>query len=364
MTLSTWLDISREKWGNGGGFRGGTNMGRSALSGGFAAAAVFGIAFLCGCGKTSSTPTSQPAAVGPRQIRMAGIIFQEDQFFRLIFFGMKAAAKQNNVELLEGNSDNKPDKEFDLVQTYTSQGVDAILISPLSATGSVAALKQAHDKGVVVVTNNTAINADFPESDVECSAWNLGEQTGQAARKYINDKLGGKANVAILAFKSQVAEQSDARTGGFKKQLEDMPGVKIVAEQDAWMSDMAVNKANDILTANPDVNIFYGANEGGTAGEVLAVKNAGKAGQIAVFGTDVSEQLISFLQSPDDILQAITAQRPFEMGQQSVTIALKAINHEPLDKKIVLNGTCLSRTDPDGIKNYQSQLQQWTAGGS
>ena len=38
----------------------------------------------------------------------------------------------------------------------------------------------------------------------------------------------------------------------------------------------------------------------------MAVKNAGKGGQVAVFGTDTSEQLISFLLSDDNILQAIT----------------------------------------------------------
>ena len=286
------------------------------------AAVIFCFIFvlgLTGCNKSSSSEAPQA-----KQIRMAGIIFQEDQFFRLILFGMRDAAKKNSVQLLEGNSDNKPDKEFQLVQTYTAQGVDAIIISPLSAKGSIAALKQAHDKGLVVVTNNSPIAADFPNASIECSAADLGDQSGKAAVKYIQDKLGGNANIAILAFKSQVAEQSDARVGGFKNQVTKLPGVKIIAEQDAWLSDMAVQKAGEILTAHPEINIIYGANEGGTAGSVLAVKNAGKAGQIAVFGTDVSQQLLDFLQSPDNILQAITAQRPFEMGQKSVEAARRS----------------------------------------
>jgi sugar transport system substrate-binding protein len=313
---------------------------------------------LGGCGNDTNATGG-----GGGKVKMAGVVFQEDQFFRLIQFGMQDAAKTENIELVTGNSDNKPDKEFELVQTYAGQGVKAILISPLSAKGSVAALKQAHDKGVIVVTNNTSLASDLADGDVECSNEDLGVQTGKAARKYIEEKLGGKANVAILAFKSQVAEQSDARTGGFKRQIANMPGVKIVAEQDAWLSDMAVTKVGDILTAHPEVNVIYGANEGGTAGSVLAVKSGHKEGQIAVFGTDVSEQLIGFLQSPDSVLQAITAQRPFEMGQKSLEIAVKAIKKEPYEKKVVLNGICLTRTDQDAIKAYQSQLKQWTAAG-
>ncbi len=300
-------------------------------------------------------------ASGPKQLRMAGIVFQEDQFFRLILFGMRDAAAKHNIELLEANSNNQPEKEFQLVNTYTAQRVDAILISPLSAKGSVAALQQAHDKAIKVVTNNTTIDADFPEGSVVCSPEDLGMQTGKAARKYIEEHLGGKAKIAILAFKAQEPEQSGARVGGFKKALEGMADVQVVSEQDAWLSDMAMNKAGDILTANPDINIIYAANEGGTAGSVLAVKNAGKAGKVAVFGTDVSDQLLSFLQSDDNILQAITAQKPFEVGQQSVELALKAIQGQPFDKKLVLNGTCLIRTDSAGVQAYAKQFKEWTS---
>jgi len=137
--------------------------------------------------------------------------------------------------------------------------------------------------------------------------------------------------------------------------------VSWVPDQDAWLSEMALNKVGDILTANPDVNIIYAANEGGTAGSVLAVKNAGKAGKIAVFGTDVSDQLLTFLQSDDSILLAITAQRPFEVGQQSVELALKAIQGQPFEKKMILNGICLTRTDPEGIKDYAKQFKEWTS---
>jgi ABC-type sugar transport system substrate-binding protein len=330
---------------------------RKVLAGSCAIVLLWGlIAGFGGCAR------SEPDSSSPRKIRMAGIIFQEDQFFRLILLGMRDAAKKNGVELLEGNSDNKPEKELQLVQTYTAQKVDAVLISPLSKAGSVNALRQANEKGVIVVTNNTSIDADFPAGDVECSAYDLGEQTGKAARKYIEEKLGGKANIAILAFKSQVAEQSDARTGGFKSQVTQLPGVKIVAEQDAWLSDMAVKKAGDMLIANPDIDIIFAANEGGTAGSVLAVRNAGKAGKIAVFGTDVSEQLLGFLQSSENILQAITAQRPFEVGQQSVEVALKALRKEPHEKKVTLTGVCLTRSDSAGVEAYAKQLKQWTSG--
>jgi sugar transport system substrate-binding protein len=318
---------------------------------------------LAGCSKSDrAAPAAAGSAPGKtKQIALAGIVFQEDQFFRLILFGMRDAAKKAGVELYEANSNNKPEKEIELINTYVAKKVDAIIVSPLSKKGSVQALKQAYDQGVKIVANNSGIDADFAASTIESSAEDLGAKTGQAARKYIQEKLGGKAKVAILAFKSQVPEQSDLRSGGFKKEVTSLPGVEIVAEQDAWLPEMALKKAGDILTAHPDLNVIWAANEGGTIGAALAVKNAGKAGQIAVFGTDSSQQLLDMLQTDDNILQAITSQRPVDVGRASVDAALKAIRGEPVEKLTVLQGVLLSRDDPQAVKQFAAQFKEWTS---
>jgi len=319
-------------------------------------AAIVMVAFL----QSACDGQKKPSAES--RYKIAGMVFQEDQFFRLVRFGMQTAARDYNAELLEANSLSKPDKEIQLVNTYIARGVDAIVISPLSATASITALKRAHAKGVVVVTYNSTIEGDIPTSFVESDQRDLGRKTGEAAARYIQERLGGKAKIAILAFKSNLPEQSDARTGGFKEKVLQLPGVEIVAEQDAWMAETAVKKAGDILTAHPELDILFAANEGGTVGSVMAVKNSGNAGKVVVFGTDVSEQLINFLLFEDNILQAITGQQPFEIGYKSVENAVKALKKEQVDAKIALPGVLLSRQDPENIRIFQTKLQQLIAG--
>jgi len=304
----------------------------------------------CSCSKKNDVKTSKP--------KIAGIVFQEDQFFRLILFGMRDAAEKGGAEFFAANSLNKPDKEMQLVNTYIARKVDAIVISPLSRKASQAAIKRANDKGITIITYNSTIDTDFPASYIESDQFDLGAQTGRAARKYIEENLGGKAKIAILAFKSQVPEQSNQRSDGFKSEVTKLPDVRIVAEQDAWLAEMAVKKCGDILTANPDVNIIWAANEGGTVGSVMAVKNAGKAGRVAVFGTDTSEQLISFLLSEDNILQAITGQRPYEIGSMAVEYALKSLRDEPIEKKVSMPGILLRRDDPQGVKAFEKKLKE------
>jgi sugar transport system substrate-binding protein len=295
---------------------------------------------------------------GPAKKRIAGIVFQEDQFFRLVIFGMRDAAKKNDVELLEANSANKPDKEDQLINTYIANNVDAIAIAPLSAKSSVSSLERARQKGITVVTHNMTLESDVASACIESDQFDIGASTGKAARAYIENKLGGKAKVAIIAFQSQLPEQSSLRTNGFKSEVTKLPGVTIVSEQDAWLAEQAVKKVGDVLTANPQVNVVYSANEGGTVGAVMAVKNSGKKGKVAVFGTDTSEQLAEFLLDDSNILQAITGQRPFEIGSMAIEAAVKVLRGEKVEKKVSLPGFLLTREKPDEIHQFKDRLKE------
>lgn len=300
-----------------------------------------------GCGKRQDSPSSR---------RIAGIVFQEDQFFRLVTFGMRDAAKQNGVELLEANSASRPDKEIQLVNTYIATGVDAIVISALSRKASLTALERAREKNIPVVTYNTTVEGDLPASFVESDQVGLGASTGQAVKAYVEQKLGGKAKIAMLAFKSMSPEQSEERTGGFKSVISALPGVTIVAEQDAWLAEQAVKKAGDILTAHPDLDLIWAANEGGTVGAVMAVRNAGKAGKVVVFGTDTGEQITDFLLDEEGILQAVTGQQPYEIGFAAVEAAVKAMKGEPVQKKVSMPGILLSRNDLESVRKWKARL--------
>jgi len=144
------------------------------------------------------------SAEGDDSIEVAGMVFQLDQYFRFIQFGMEAAAEELGISLLEGNAENDLSNEIGLINTYIGRGVDAIVVSPLSETGSIEALRSAHDEGITVVTYNTVIQADFPVAEVVSPQRGLGESTGGAAREYILNELDGEARIGILADRKSV----------------------------------------------------------------------------------------------------------------------------------------------------------------
>lgn len=322
---------------------------------GFYACVMLSIVFFAlfwGCRKSSP---------GQDKIRIAGIIFQEDQFFRLVEYGMRAAAEKHDVELLLGSSSNSLDKEISLIDTYTAAGVDAIVISPISVKASVPALKRAYDKGIKLVTYNGFIEADFCDYVIESDPTQLGSSTGQEVCRYVNKNMDGKARIAMIEFISQSLEFGKMRPDGFRGEIKKLPGIEIVTEQDAWLAEMATSVVTDILTAHPDIDIIWAANEGGTVGAVTAVKNSGKTGKVVVFGTDMSGQIADFMLAKDNILQVVTGQKPYEIGFKAIEAAVRVVHGEQIAKKHeYLPGTLYTRNKPDHIREYQKTLKELT----
>jgi ABC-type sugar transport system substrate-binding protein len=312
-------------------------------------AAAIAAALLLSCG-------SPPAEHGaPSQApRLGVVLMQQDQFFRLNEAGMREAAARLGAELRVQNAAGALDKEASIVETFTAQGVSAVLVSPLSSEGSVPALRRARQAGIRVIAYNNSLAGQVADYAVASDQASLGATSGRAARGYIEEKLGGKARVALIGFSSQLPEQGGARQDGFKSALAGMPGVTLVAEQDAWEAAQATSAVGQLLVKDPDV--IWAANEGGTVGAVTAVRNAGAAGRVVVFGTDLSVQLLDFLEAQDGILLAVTAQAPVEMGTRAVEAAVDLLAGRAVPPSETLPGRLYAREDRPGLAAARASL--------
>jgi ABC-type sugar transport system substrate-binding protein len=180
----------------------------------------------------------------------------------------------------------------------------------------------------------------------------LGTSTGQYLAKYITDKLSGKATVGILQCDRLGVGCSD-RVAGLKESLSTLPGVQYAADQEGFMADASTPVAQAILSAHPDINILWAENEGGTVGEVTAVRSANRAGKVFVFGTDITPQIAQFLLDPDGILVASTGQSPEAMGQQAIQGALTVIHGQTISPLVSYTPVTLyTRDNPADVQAY------------
>ena len=311
----------------------------------------------------AAAETEAPAEPAGEKL-IAGMVFQEDQFFKTLSAGYQAAADELGYKIQLTNTNNDQSKETDALNTYVAQGVLGVAISPLNTQVSPAAVEDAYNAGLKVAICNASMDA-FPYAAGSYSADNFSfcKQTGEAAVAFIKETYEADRvlKIGVVQFKTQVPEQSADRVNGFFAAL-DEAGVKyeIVADQDAWLQDMAVETAGDMLSAHPDMDLIFAANDGGTVGSVMAVENAGLEGKVYVFGTDGSEQIVSLLKNENNILQAVTAQDAFKIGYNTVVALVNAIEGKSFEgegQTNIVPGIPLVRDDAAALDAYLADLQ-------
>ena len=295
-----------------------------------------------------------------KDIKLAGIVFQDDQFMNTMVKGYKAAADKYGVSIVTANTNNDQSKETELIQTYMAQGISGLAISPISEVASIPNLQEANKKGMAIVVANTALNdTSFTTGSYTSDNKQNGLLVGQKAAEFIKANMKGPVNIGILEFDSLLPEQSKARWGGFLDGLKaaGVTDAKVVTQQSAWLQDTALAAMSDMLTAHPEIQLIYASNEGGTIGATQAVKQAGKAGEIYVFGYDGSDQITTMLLDQDNILQGVVTQDPYNIAYKAVESLVQYLTGTPspdMGKNTIVNGTYLDRANPDGIKQWRT----------
>lgn len=300
------------------------------------------------------------SAFAEEDIVVAGIVFQDDQFMNMLTKGYQDAAAEAGVKCLTDNTNNDQAKETELINTYLAQGVKGLCIAPLNGDASVAQLRAADEAGMkIALTNTNANGADFIVAGYTSDDYTNCLLVGREAAKFILEKYEGETvKIAIVQFKSLLPDNSGARVKGYLAAL-DEAGVKyeIVADQDAWLQDTALETASAILTAHPETQIILAMNDGGTIGSTMAVMNAGLADQIMVFGHDGSDQISSMVLDDASPLKAVVAQDPYGQGYKSMTALINAIKggdySDTKGKCEFLDGIVLSAYDKDAVNAWR-----------
>ena len=320
-----------------------------ALAGGVILAVV-----LAECASGGSTAGSS-GADSESKLTIGLVMLQGDQYFQGIQDGLEAAVKADGGTVIAANSNNDASTEASAVQNMIQRQVDAIIMQPVSDTGSLATMKSVTAANIPLICYGNCTGDSLSEDIVEGASQSdntaLGSATGEAAAAYIKATLSGTATIGILNCDS-AAETCKLRKSGFKKALEDA-GVKVTyaADQEGYLADKATPVAINMLSADPSINLLWAANEGGTVGLVIGSKQSGKS--IPVFGTDISAQLAGFVLDADNILQATTGQDPESTAKSAYEQAKNAIAgkaNSPLENQI--KGITYNRQDPTAATNF------------
>ena len=194
------------------------------------------------------------------------------------------------------SSDSDVAKESALIDDLVAQQVSAISISPQSDTASVPAFERAVDAKIPVVTWNSKVNSPKSTYFVGVNNYDLGKNTGVFAVDYLKKNFDGKAKIAVIGT-SKYSVGID-RVRGFMDQIKTLPGVEVVAKQDAEFKELGLSVTESVLEAHPDTQVIWCWNQGALLGALAAVKSNPKS-KVLLMGTDMSIDLARAMLEPE-----------------------------------------------------------------
>lgn len=255
----------------------------------------------------------------------------QHQFWQAVNLGADMAAEDCGVTIsFEGpESESQVDRQIEMLQAALDREPDALAFAALDSIAAVPLLERADEEGIPVVGFDSGVDSDIPVTTAATD--------NVAAAAHIADRMaemiGGEGQVAVIAH-DQTSRTGIDRVDGFRNRIEEeYPDIEIVDIQYAGGDHLrSTDAAKAIILSNPDIDGFFGANEGSIIGVLNAVIELGMEGDLVVIGYDSGLQQTEAIRS-GTITGSVT-QDPIGIGYKAVEAAVMALLGEELEETI------------------------------
>lgn len=243
--------------------------------------------------------------------------------------GAKQEAESRGYELLQSSANGQLEKQIQEINTWIADGVDAMTILPLDPNAMAPLVEKAHAADIYFISY--AAKIEGADGYTIFDDRQGGALVGEAAAAWINDTLGGEAQVALLA--PTFIETLKLRIAGAEEALARLaPNAKVVARTEALLAADALTDTRSILQANPDVNVILCAADDGCLGAAQAFEATGRDPEtMFIAGWDGAKAVMEKILEGGTI-RATGALDLIELGKSAIFTAANVIEgQEPTE---------------------------------
>jgi galactofuranose transport system substrate-binding protein len=185
-------------------------------------------------------------------------------------------APKRGITLKNVDAQGSQEKQVQTLNSFVTQGVDAIVLAPKTAEGWVPVLKKIKEAGIPVVLVDRGVNA--PEDLYATLIASDFVAEGRMAGEWLAKKTGGKCNIAELQGSTGAAPAID-RKKGFEQALQGQAGMKIIMSQTGDFTRAGGKQVMEAFLKSPqgkDIQAVYAHNDDMALGAIQAIEEAGK----------------------------------------------------------------------------------------
>ena len=259
-------------------------------------------AFLAACGgsSSSSSSTSGSSSSGNKGPFLIGVSngFVDSEWRSQMISDLQSANAQYmkqglTKDLVIVSSDVDVQGQAQQIRNLINRGVNAIIVDPNSPSALNPVIKEATDKGIVVisvdqeVTAPSAVNVVINQTD-----W------AKISMQWLAQQLNGKGNIVIINGIAG-APANEARYNGVKQVLSQYPNIKVLNVVNAnWDEATGQQKMAAILASQPNIDGIW--SQDGMAQGALQAIIAANPGKWPIM---VGEARVGYLQLWRQVMQ-------------------------------------------------------------
>jgi ribose transport system substrate-binding protein len=278
---------------------------------------------------------AQPAA-NKNITLMVGV--KGDPFYVSMQCGASAAAKTLGYKLqVQGPDKFDATLQNPLLDAVAAAKPAALLVAPNDVKASAPPLKRIQAAGTKVVLVDTIVT----DRSIGVSRIATDNELGGVKAADALKQLGVTGKVLVISTDPGVSSV-DARVAGFNKRALKL-GMKLVSKTQYSHNEPAT--AAQIIAAslakNPDLQGVFATNLFSAQGVSTGVRQAGKSGKVKVVGFDAGPDQIKQLKAGQ--VQALVAQKPYDIGQQGIQQAVNALTGKPVTKNIATKSLIVTK---------------------
>ena len=236
----------------------------------------------------------------------------DNPYFIEVANGFKERAAELGVEAIIADAKYDAALQNDQFENFIAMGVQAMAACPVDQRGLQAVTQKAVDAGIIVVSEAQKI--DNASGHIIVDDYGYGVVNGTNAAKWINNKLGGKAEVLLITLDH--VEAVKLRGDGMEDTItKESPNAVIVARQYAESMEKAMNIADTILTQYPNVNVISCVNDQLALGALAAVQSKGiKDDNFYIGGADFTAEAQAKMALPGSYFRVTVDIGPKQAG--------------------------------------------------
>ena len=269
-------------------------------------------AALSGCGK------SEPEK--PARTRV-GVVAKSlgNGFFDAVHKGADEAARELDAEIIfNGPTTPTAEGQIEVLNSLIAQRVDAIAVSANDPDALVPTLKRAMERGIKVVSYDSAV---APAGRLVHLAPSSDALIGDTVVSLVAELAGGRGKFAVVSA-TPTSTNQNSWLAEMRKALAKRPGLEMVSVvYGDDVSDKSYREAVALIHQHPDLAVLASISSVGLVATARAVEDQGLTGKLKVTGLGLPSELIGYVEK--GVVSKFAIWNPIDLGYSTTQIAVR-----------------------------------------